>query len=179
MPPVPVSYYCSCYWIPPLCSLSGCQTIAGLSKVPLLLLSPICLSSSPPLLYLLPPPLFFSSHLTPLLQVKVQLLGNSGGTVSVCTQEGEKCVKGRKGNKWRRKKEKRWESKTLYLGLMKCRRYIDRFCGAKSFLCPSLRLLLFFSASLHPSISLCPSLRLANKGQAFFGTDIFLKHSTN
>lgn len=154
-------------------SLPDCQTTADLSKVPLLLLSPICLSS-PPLLYLFPP--FFSSHPTPSLPVKVQLLGKSG-ELCLCVYKGEKKREREKGSNWSRKKEKWWEGKTLCLGLMKYRRYIDRFCGAKSFFCPSLRLLPFFSPSLHSSIAICPSLWLPNKRQALFGTKVFLKLS--
>lgn len=53
------------------------------------------------------------------------------------------------------------DGKTLYLGLMKNRRYIDSFCSAKSFLCPSLQLLLV-PLCLSPLLYLTLSISVVN-----------------
>lgn len=101
---LPVSYYCSWCWIPPLCSLSDCQTIAGLSKVPLLLLSPICLSSSLPLLYLVPP--LFSSRLTPIAAGQSAVTGEQWGNCVCVHTWGRKMCEREEGKQVTQKERK-------------------------------------------------------------------------
>ncbi len=113
---------------------------------------------------------YFSSHQTPLLGVKVQLLGNSR-ELCLCAHEWEKSVKWSEAGK----KEIQRESKVLCLGSRKCRKYIDRFCGL-SFI---VQVSNYSCSSLPRSTpnSFCPSLWWYNKKQVLFGTKIFLKHS--
>lgn len=72
-------------------SLPECQTIADLSKAPLLLLNSICPSSFSPLLYLFPPFLFPSNAFA---VGQSSVTGKQWGTVSVCSHVGENSVKG-------------------------------------------------------------------------------------
>lgn len=145
-------YYCSFYSISLPCSLPDNSRLVKGPSAPSKPHLPFFFSSSSSSSSL---PL--SSLSLPVSRLCCRSKCSYWGTVgnSVCVRTW-----GRKGNKWNREKENRWEGKTLCLGLMKYCRYIDRFCGAKSFLCLSLGLLLFVSASLRSCLTL--SISVAN-----------------
>lgn len=142
-----------CFYSPPACLPDNSRLVKGLSapSKPHLPFFSSFFSTSFPL---------FSSHLTPSLLVKVQLLRNSGEQCLSTHEKEKKCEKeGKKPTKKRRSQRRQNVFRFDEIPQI----YSHSLCGTKSFFCPSLSS--FFCSlmfSLYFFNSLCPFLQFTN-----------------